>query len=120
MSKTRMFHTDKPVECRVTEVGRIPGAKVTAATDAAGAQVIVKGRKIHLLSRPLANHAAAVALAKQIVDAQSTDIYREWFDLKSGGIGVGLFAIFGGPFRGSDPPPDALDKVAKKFFGKGI
>ena len=61
-------------------------------------QVIVKGDAIHLLSRPLKNHAAAVALGKKIVKAGTADIYKNWFDLNKGEE-IGLFAIFGGQFR---------------------
>jgi hypothetical protein len=104
------------MEAQATEVGSIPGANVMAATDAAGAQVIVRGDNIHLLSRPLKDHQAAVALAEQIVAAQTYEIYKDWFNLRDGGIGLGLFAIFGGPFRYGDPPPDdVLDEVAAAF-----
>ncbi len=102
----------------INEVGEIPGAKVKAATDAAGSQVIVKGDDIHLLSRPLKNHQAAVVLAERIVAAKTTQIYHEWFDLKKGGPSLNLFALFGGPLRGSDPPAAVLDAVAEKVLGK--
>lgn len=86
------------MKAQATEIGEIPGAKVIAATDMAGPQVIVKGDAIHLLSRPLKNHAAAVALGKKIVKAGTADIYKNWFDLNKGEE-IGLFAIFGGQFR---------------------
>jgi hypothetical protein len=87
------------VQCQVTELGTTDGAKVTAATDAAGPQVIVQNEKVHLLSRPLADHEAAVELGKRVVQ-EGTGVYAEWMDLKGdNGIAVNLFAIFGGNFR---------------------
>lgn len=80
-------------------LGKTPaGEEVIAATDDAGSQVIVVGEGVHLLSRPLANHAAAVKLGRKVV-TEGSGVYGEWFDLANGGVGVGLFAVFGGPFR---------------------
>lgn len=81
------------------DLGTTPqGESVIAATDSAGPQVIVMSESVHLLSRPLANHEAAVNLGNQVVIG-GTSVYDQWFDLKNGGLGVGLFAVFGGDFR---------------------
>jgi hypothetical protein len=102
--KTRRFPRHdgdiKPpvVKCQVSELGEKDGAKVSAVTDAAGPQVIVKGPNIHLLSLPLKNHRAAVALGKKVVK-RGTGVYPDWMDLHNGGIETNLFAIFGGDFR---------------------
>ena len=115
LGETHVFGTDITVKMEATELGYIGDAQVTAATDAAGSQVIVRSKTIHLLSRPLKDHAAAVKLGQEIVAAGATEIYKEWFDLIKGD-GVGLFAIFGGPFRDLNPDPEILDEVAKNFL----
>ena len=105
------------ITSEATEVGVIAGAKVAALTDDSGSQVVVLGDEIHLLSRPLRDHQAAVDLATRVVAAQTTEIYHEWFDLKKGGVALNLFALFGGPLRTSDPPKQVLDQLAKAFLG---
>jgi hypothetical protein len=85
---------------QLTELGRDPaGNSVSAATDGAGPQVIVLGKGVHMLSRPLKDHKAAVVLGKSVVE-RGTGVYGEWFDLMKGGVSTNLFAVFGGPFRG--------------------
>ena len=70
---------------------------IIAATDDAGAQVIVKNDRIHLLSRPLENHKAAEKLAEDIRD-NGIDVYKEWMDIKNNPA-MSLFGVLGGPFR---------------------
>ena len=103
MVKTKLFPQfpddkhPKTVECRHTKVGVVNSCTVSATTDAAGAQVVVKGEKIHLLSKPLKNHRAAVALAKNVV-ANGIKFYPDWIDIKNNAAN-NLFALFGGMFR---------------------
>jgi len=98
-----------PDECQADELGTdSKGNKVTAATDAAGPQVIVVGENVHLLSYPLKDHAAAVALGKRVV-AEGYEIHDKWYDLKKGGVGLNLFAVFGGLFR--SPSYDGLARA---------
>lgn len=97
------------------ELGKDPsGNVVTAATDSAGPQVIVKGERVHLLSKPLKDHAAAVALGKKVVK-KGASVYKEWFDLKKGGVGVNLFAVFGGCFRGGHIDEERLEEDRRKI-----
>ena len=97
------------------DLGKDPqGNKVTAATDDAGPQVIVQGKEIHLLSRPLKDHEEAVALGKRVV-AGGTAVYPDWMDLKNGGIGENLFAVFGGCFRGGYVDEKRLAEDARKI-----
>lgn len=97
------------------KLGRDPqGNEVTAATDDAGPQVIVKGRGVHLLSPPLKDHEEAVALGKRVV-SDGVGIYSEWFDLKKGGVGTNLFAVFGGCFRGGHIDPARLDEDRRRI-----
>src|SRR5271157_5125024 len=82
------------------------GLTVTAATDAAGPQVIVIGPNLkrpetHLLSKPLKDHQAAITLGKKVVK-DGIESYKDWYDLKKGGTGLNLFAIFGAEFRGGN------------------
>jgi hypothetical protein len=85
---------------RFDDLGKDPqGNKITAATDSAGPQVIVKGKNVHLLSKPLKDHEEAVALGSRVV-MEGAKCYDEWFDLEKGGTAMSLFAVFGGCFRG--------------------
>lgn len=81
------------------KLGNTPeGYSVTAATDSAGSQVIVvdeskpdtDSTRLHLLSKPLKNHQAAVALGKKVVK-QGPEIYDEWYDFRI--PGEDLFAL---------------------------
>ena len=96
-------------------LGKDPqGNEIIAATDSAGPQVIVKGEEVHLLSRPLKNHAEAVELGNKVV-ARGVEVYEGWMDLKNGGIGMGLFAVFGGCFRGGYIDEERLAEDAEKI-----
>jgi hypothetical protein len=107
--KTLKDKNPKTVKMEATECGWLgseeDGIEVIAATDAAGSQVVVeskkkKGKRIHLISRPLKNHQAAVELGNLIVEKETTDVYKEWYDLTGeNGTANSLFAIFGGHFR---------------------
>ncbi len=105
VGKIRKYENENDVElnlnpkgCELTELGYDPqGNKITAITDIAGPQVVVKGPDTHLLSRPMSDHAAAIELGKWVV-ADGITVYDEWFDLRESD-GVGLFAIFGGNLR---------------------
>lgn len=81
-----------------TDCGCTADYDVIAATDGAGSQVIVRGPGMHLLSRPLKNHVAAVELGNKVL-AYGPEVYSEWFDLKVGGIGLNFLALFGGDLR---------------------
>lgn len=100
MPRTTEFHTNRPITCKCEEIGYVGKTKISAITDSAGSQVVARSTRIHLLSRPMENHKAAVLLAQRIVKARSTKIYKRWFNLKRS-LGVGLFALFGGEFRNS-------------------
>lgn len=70
------------MKCEVTECGYTrDGLCVSAITDSAGSQVVVKDNQsldgTHLLSKPLANHGAAIALGKDVVK-YGINIYNEW------------------------------------------
>lgn len=81
------------------DLGRCPqGYAVSAATDSAGAQVIViddskpptDASRLHLLSPPQKDHAAAVALGKQVVE-QGVEVFPDWYDFRV--PGTDLFAL---------------------------
>lgn len=99
--ETYLHGTNIKVQCKVTELGYYKKLKVTAITDTAGPQVIVKGVKTHLLSRPLKDHAAAVKLGKQIVE-KGINAYKNWYNLNKMDLAASLFALFGGAFRGTN------------------
>ena len=90
------------------------GNKVIAATDSAGPQVIVKGRGVHLLSKPLKDHEEAVALGKRVVK-EGQGCYNEWFDLMEGGVGMNLFSLFGGCFRGGHIDEERIEEDRKRL-----
>lgn len=89
---------NKTIEMECYEAGTHDGCEVTAATDAAGPQVIVKGENVHLLSRPLKDHKSACSLADKVVK-EGPSCHKDWYDLKKGGIGLNLIATMGGEFR---------------------
>jgi hypothetical protein len=99
MRQTKLLGSNTWVDMQSDALGNTPGGeRVSALTDAAGAQVVVVSDDVHLISRPLANHQAAIELGKKVV-VEGTGCYKEWFDLKGGGIGTNLFAVFGGSLR---------------------
>lgn len=85
--RTKKAKAESKVRLMRTEVGKDPkGNLVIAATDSIGPQVVVKGKKIHLVSQPLDDHNAAIILGKKIVE-EGTRAYKDWIDLKKGGFG---------------------------------
>lgn len=88
------------MDMQLTECGFTKdGLKVTAATDAAGPQVIVKGtngdgEEIHLLSHPLKDHAAAEELGKEVVK-KGYQFYGGWVDLLNSDLFHHFLAVFG-------------------------
>lgn len=103
------------MEYKVDHLGEDPqGNEVTAATDSAGPQVIVKGEGVHLLSRPLKDHAEAVELGKKVVK-EGTEAYTEWMNLIEGGVAENLFAVFGGCFRGGYVDEERLEEDRRRI-----
>lgn len=98
--KTRTF-LGQEAELQHSEIGTLPnGDLVMVATDAAGSQIIIKGKETHLLSSAFRNHDAACDAAKSVMVEGNPEAAFGcvWTDLNSAGLIDQLFAIFAAPF----------------------
>lgn len=102
--KTRTF-LGQEVKLQASEIGTLPnGDLVTVATDAAGSQIIIKGKETHLLSSAFRNHDAACDAAKSVmVDGNPEAAFGcVWTNLNSASLADKVVAIFLGLFLAPD------------------
>ena len=110
---TNLLDSGQRVEMQKDDLGSIRGAKIQALTDAAGSQVAVTGKR-HPSSQPPTKRSCCCGRigASDYRSRYARHLSRvvrsqKWW------YGFGLFAVFGGPFRSSDPPKETLDEVAE-------